>query len=482
MPAPRRKPATLKSATRPPQSRGTRSNPPGKGGTPDRSAPDRSDRGRTPPGRDTGPRTGRGKPATDRPADPRARRGPGRAEDPRGNKKPVRPSGNPPRADTPRTPRTPDGTGRIPSRFGGRPTSETRRQIKKPIRRRDIAKRTAHERRMATQVQPEAGERLQKAMAAAGVGSRRLCEQFIEAGRVKVNGRPVTQLPAWVDPQTDTIEVDGQPLVKPERHVYVMLYKPRHTVSTMTDPDGRKTVSDIVQHPSGARLYPVGRLDYDTMGLLLLTNDGELANRLTHPRFGVHKTYRALVRGSLTPEKVADLEKRIALAERKEGEHSGGAKLVLVKSAADRSVIDITLTEGRNRQVRLMLAKVGFLVRKLVRISMGPIRLKSVALGQWRELTREELRDLRQSAKLESPTAISRAAPRKPAKRGGVVSDDGGARFHDAGGDEEGVNLILPPEPVRPVKPRKGAKAEAPAAPRPKFGAADDEFIGDDVW
>lgn len=281
------------------------------------------------------------------------------------------------------------------------------------------------------------GIRLQKVMAAAGIGSRRLCEDLIEQGRVRVNGHVVNRLPAWVDPQEDEVEVAGHVLPKPERHVYVMLYKPRNTVSTLSDPDGRRTVSDVVQHPSGARLYPVGRLDYDTMGLLLLTNDGELANRLTHPRYGVHKTYRALVRGNLTAEAVAQLERGIFLAERKEGrtvgaERTGGARLELVRSEKDRSVIDITLSEGRNRQVRRMLASVGCLVKKLVRIRMGPIRLRGVALGQWRELTRDELRALREAAGLVRASAAGKKSKPKGVKAGAATID------------ADGYNVILP--------------------------------------
>jgi len=144
------------------------------------------------------------------------------------------------------------------------------------------------------------GERIQKVLARAGIGSRRHCEELVEQGQVRVNGRVVDELPAWVDPMADDIVVNGRPVPKAERHVYVMLYKPRNTLSTLSDPDHRRTVADLVQHPSVDRLYPVGRLDYDTMGLLLMTNDGELANRLTHPRYGVHKTYRAVVKGAVS--------------------------------------------------------------------------------------------------------------------------------------------------------------------------------------
>jgi len=268
-----------------------------------------------------------------------------------------------------------------------------------------------------------------------------------------VNKRVVNRLPAWVDPATDVISVEGQVLPLAERQLYVMYYKPRHMVSTLSDPEGRKTVADGVQHPSGARLYPVGRLDYDTMGLLLLTNDGELANRLTHPRYGVHKSYRALVRGGLTEDSVAELEKSISLAERKAGRlagatRTGGVKLSLIKAAKDRSVIEITLSEGRNRQVRLMLGKAGCLVKKLVHVRMGPLSLRGVAMGKWRELTREELKALRVAVGLAKAPAKRDSKSRGPART------------------DDGVNLILP----------SGAGS----------GAAriddDDELAGDGVW
>ncbi|MEQ8850870.1 MAG: pseudouridine synthase [Phycisphaerales bacterium] len=248
------------------------------------------------------------------------------------------------------------------------------------------------------------GVRIQKALAAAGVGSRRACERLIEDGAVAVNGAIVTDLPAWVDPESDEITVSGRILPRPERRIYILLYKPRNTVCTVDDPSGRRTVLDIVEHPSGVRLYPVGRLDYDTMGLLLLTNDGPLANQLTHPRFGVSKTYRAIVKGRLEDEDVRRLAKGVHLAERREGRTVGGKRttgvdLRIVRREPERTIIDITLSEGRNRQVRRMLATVGCNVKKLVRTEMGPLRLKGLRLGEWRELTSGEIRSLRNAAR-----------------------------------------------------------------------------------
>lgn len=278
--------------------------------------------------------------------------------------------------------------------------------------------------------------RLQKVMADAGVGSRRACEELIERGVVRVNGKSVREMPVLVDPAVDLIEVEGEQLASAGsgqpapgggvRRVYVMLYKPRQTVTTLADPAGRRTIADLVKHPSGTRLYPVGRLDYDTMGLLLLTNDGELANRLTHPRYGVHKSYRAVVKGALTEEEVERLERGVFLAERRDGKSVGvartaGALLKIAKKDVTRTVLDITLSEGRNRQVRRMLAKAGCPVKKLVRTQMGPLKLKGLALGQWRELTLGEVQSLRKAAGMPTSAKSSGASASvaRPAPAGG---------------------------------------------------------------
>ncbi len=248
------------------------------------------------------------------------------------------------------------------------------------------------------------GVRLQKAMAEAGVGSRRRCEELIEQGRVRVNGARIADLPVWVDPEQDEIEVAGRILPRATRHIYVMLNKPRNVVSTLSDPAGRKTLTDLVNHPAAERLYPVGRLDYDTTGLILMTNDGELANQLTHPRYGVHKSYRAVIKGLLADEDIASLERGIFLAERREGRTVGARRaahvgLKVVRRDRDRTILELTLAEGRNRQVRRMLANVGHPVRKLQRVGMGPIKLKGLQLGQWRELSSGELAALRNAVR-----------------------------------------------------------------------------------
>ncbi len=251
------------------------------------------------------------------------------------------------------------------------------------------------------------GPRIQRLLADAGVASRRACEELILEGRVEVNGVPVVDLPLFIDPDRDTVHIDGKPIqLKAERHIYILLNKPPRTLTTVADEPGadRRTVLDLVEHPSRARLFPVGRLDYDTTGLLLLTNDGELANRLTHPRFGVEKTYRAVVKGLIHDEDTQRLERGIYLAERREGHTVGAARTAhvqihVVKRDRDRSTLQITLKEGRNRQVRRMLASVGCPVKRLERIAMGPLELKGIARGNWRELTQPEIHALRRATR-----------------------------------------------------------------------------------
>lgn len=250
------------------------------------------------------------------------------------------------------------------------------------------------------------GPRLQKVLAEAGVGSRRACEEFIEQGLVRVNGHLVSTLPAWVDPRSDHITVDGRHIRTHQPHVYVMLFKPRGVVTTTDDPEGRPHVSAFVQHPSKARLYPVGRLDMDSSGLLLMTNDGELANRLTHPRHEVHKTYEVLVSGALEEKDVRKLESGLFLNERRvsKGERAGvrtsPSRLKLKKRDRDRTLLTMELKEGRNRQIRRMMARLGHNVKKLRRVQMGPLKLHGLQPGQWRELTPIELKSLRRAAGL----------------------------------------------------------------------------------
>jgi pseudouridine synthase len=243
--------------------------------------------------------------------------------------------------------------------------------------------------------------RLHKAIADAGVASRREAERLIEAGQVRVNGNVVRTLPAWVDPYTEEIQIDGRPVPRPSRHqpTYLMVYKPRGVICTNRDPEGRRRVIDLVPHPE--RLYCVGRLDADSTGLVLLTNDGELTERLTHPRYEIPKTYRVMIRGRLETEDLENLKKGIWLSERRKG---GGVKVKasqvrIVSRHTDRSEIEVTLREGRNREIRRMLVRLGHPVKKLQRVAMGPVKLKGVGPGQWRALSRSEVASLRRAAR-----------------------------------------------------------------------------------
>ncbi len=244
------------------------------------------------------------------------------------------------------------------------------------------------------------GPRLQKVLAAAGVGSRRACEALIESGAVAVNGRTVTRLPAWVDPGADRVTVHGARLRPASRHVYVMLFKPKRVVCTNADPSGRRRAIDLVDHPSQARLFAVGRLDTDSSGLLLLTNDGELANRLTHPRYHLPKVYRVTVKGALEDDALRAIEKGLYLGDRKRtgGARTGRSRVRLVKRDRDRTQLEIELREGRNRQIRRLMAQLGHPVKGLRRMSVGPLVLRGLRVGEWRPLTPRELAALKKAA------------------------------------------------------------------------------------
>lgn len=231
----------------------------------------------------------------------------------------------------------------------------------------------------------EQGVRLQKALAQAGVASRRASEELIAGGRVEVNGQVVTEQGMRVDPERDTIRVDGSRIPPPRRHLYLALNKPRGVVSTMDDPQGRPTLAQYV--PRHQRLFHVGRLDTDTQGLLILTNDGDFANKLTHPSHEVPKTYLVELEGLLDNKTLRRLGNGLTL----DDGPIKPDKVKLVSRAESRSLVQITLHSGRNRIVRRIFDSVGHPVRQLSRISVGPVRLGQLPVGQTRELTRQEL-------------------------------------------------------------------------------------------
>ena len=230
-------------------------------------------------------------------------------------------------------------------------------------------------------------QRLQKLLSERGVASRRKAEEMINAGRVCVNGQTAT-LGQSADPETDVILVDGSPLPSPTDHVYILLNKPRGYVTTLSDERGRKTVAELVAD-CGTRVYPVGRLDYDSEGLLILTNDGEFANTMMHPRHEVEKTYAVQVTG-YHPGATALLERPIEL----DGYKIRPPKIQLLESRGDRAQYLVTIHEGRNRQVRRMCQAAGMTVTRLCRIREGSLELGDLPKGKWRYLTKEELAKL----------------------------------------------------------------------------------------
>ncbi len=229
-------------------------------------------------------------------------------------------------------------------------------------------------------------ERLQKILARAGIASRRAAEELIRQGKVTVDGRVVTDMGVRVDPARQRIEYGGRPVAGAEEKVYVLLNKPTGYLSTLADPQGRKIVTDLLAGVA-ARVFPVGRLDYDTEGALLLTNDGELAQRILHPRFEVNKTYVATVRGNPPQAALAQLEKGIML----EGSRTWPARIRVLAAGERQTRLEITIHEGRKRQVRKMFAAIGHRVLALQRIAYGRLRLGDLPLGKYRFLTKNDL-------------------------------------------------------------------------------------------
>jgi 23S rRNA pseudouridine2605 synthase len=264
-----------------------------------------------------------------------------------------------------------------------------------------------------------AAERLQKIIAAAGVASRRKAEELITQGRVTVNGHTVTALGSKADLDVDHIKVDGKLLRGPERHVYILLNKPKGYVTTVSDPEGRPTVMDLVKHVS-ARIYPVGRLDWASEGLLLLTNDGELAGKLTHASSHVQKTYLVKIAGQASEEEIEKLRRGVRIgarpgARRLEQVFTAPAQIRLMKEAAN-PWYEVTLIEGKNRQIRRMFEEIGHHVEKIKRVRYGPLAL-DVEPGQARELTPVEVASLRRSVRPKAARAEGAASDRSRERR-----------------------------------------------------------------
>lgn len=233
-------------------------------------------------------------------------------------------------------------------------------------------------------------ERLQKVMSEFGVASRRKCEDMIINGRVKVNGCLITELGSKVDKEQDIIEVDGKTIKGCEGKIYILLNKPVGYITSAKDQFGRPTVLDLLNGIS-VRVFPIGRLDYDTEGLILLTNDGDITYTITHPKHNIEKTYRALIRGEASENDIESFNRGIAI----EDYVTSPARMEIIRYAKGNSVVDITIHEGKNRQVRKMCSAIGHEVIKLKRIRIGRIGLGELKTGEWRYLKDAEIEYLK---------------------------------------------------------------------------------------
>lgn len=237
--------------------------------------------------------------------------------------------------------------------------------------------------------------RLQKIIARAGIASRRVAEEMILQGRVQVNGTTVTRLGSTADPQRDLIEVDGIPLKRQHHHnIYIMLHKPAGCITTVHDPEGRPTVMQFLKGID-ERLFPVGRLDYDTEGLLILTNDGDFANILMHPRYGFRRTYAVKVQGTVSPQNLIRLQKGIMI----DGVKMSFQKIGFLKKSLKNTWYEIILHEGKNRQIKKMFETIGHRTLRIIRTGFGPFRLGDLPSGAWRKLTEHEVHEVKSIAR-----------------------------------------------------------------------------------
>lgn len=234
-------------------------------------------------------------------------------------------------------------------------------------------------------------ERLQKYIANSGVTSRRKAEELILSGHVKVNGITITELGTKVEPAKDVVMVDNKIITEAQQFVYLKLYKPEGYVTTVKDQFNRKTVIDLINIKD--RIYPIGRLDYNTSGLLLLTNDGDLANKLLHPKYKIYKIYVAEVTGQISLDSIEKLKKGVII----DGYKTAPAKIKLLNHNQNSSIVQVSIYEGKNRQVRKMLDSVGHTVKKLERVSFGEITLDNLKTGQWKFLSKEEIKYLKKN-------------------------------------------------------------------------------------
>lgn len=250
--------------------------------------------------------------------------------------------------------------------------------------------------------------RLQKFLAGAGVASRRAAEKIISEGRVSVNGEIVREMGVQIDENYDSVEVDGKKVISSEKKYYIMLNKPVGFVTTVSDDKGRPTVMELVSDIS-ARIYPVGRLDYDTEGLLLLTNDGDLTFRITHPKHDIKKTYVAEVTGNISMETILQLRKGVVI----DGYKTSPAEVEVIGATQYGTKIEITIHEGRNRQVRKMFEALGCVVKKLKRVSEAGLNLGHLPSGKWRKLSESEINMLKKIGTDKKPSSKFKPTYRK---------------------------------------------------------------------
>ncbi len=249
------------------------------------------------------------------------------------------------------------------------------------------------------------GERLARFLAHAGVASRRHAEELIAAGRVQVNGVIIRTQGSRVDPTTDRIEVDGRLIsTEPQRQVYIVLHKPVDYLCTVSDPQGRPTILDLIPEDlRDLRVYPVGRLDNDTSGLILLTNDGEFAQHLTHPRYALEKHYEAVVQGRPNNEAIQALRRGVTITEDNGRRYqTSPVRIDKIRHEGDLTILNMTIHEGRKRQIRRMLAAVGQNVLTLKRMGIGTLTLSGLTPGKWRNLTKKEIQALQDSHNKET--------------------------------------------------------------------------------
>ena len=306
-------------------------------------------------------------------------------------------------------------------------------------------------------------QRLQKILAQAGVASRRAAERLITEGRVRVNGRVVSELGSRANPQRDRVEVNGKRLVA-ERHVYCLLHKPRGVVTTLDDPEGRRTVKDLLRDIE-QRVFPVGRLDYQTSGVLLLTNDGGLAQALLHPKRAVPKTYHVKLEGQVDQERLESLRNGVVLDD---GAKTAPAEVNVLRTEGKYTSLEITIAEGKNRQIHRMGDAIGRTVVRLTRTSFAGLTLEGLRAGQLRPLTPLELHELKE--KYVRSTARRRRPgqyePEEPVEATSISDEP-----------DEWVRAPTPPRKGppqgerRPDAPRRGAPAPRRGAPAPRRGA-----------